>query len=165
MRGVVTIVPSPLTCSPCPLCPLPSFVEGWLTACLRPLCSCCGACVSWDFPPELCYSLDHPVCGFWQTLSLGRPALCRTHASCWRPALSHACLRSSVWPTMPWSAHEPSTPMPCKCSPARRACGCGPPTSRRTTAPGTIPAGRPAPTFPAALCREGRSFCFRAALW
>lgn len=36
MRGVVTLVPSPLTCTPCPLCPLPSFVEGWLTACLGP---------------------------------------------------------------------------------------------------------------------------------
>lgn len=50
-------------------------------------------------------------------------------------------LCSSVWPTARWSAHAPSTPTPCRCSPARRACGCAPRTSRRTTAPGAWGAG------------------------
>lgn len=51
--------------------------------------------------------------------------------------LSRPSLCSSVWPITPWSVHAPSMPTPCKCSPARRACGCEPRTSRRTTAPGT----------------------------
>lgn len=71
----------------------------------------------------------------------GRHTSC-SGASAEPPILSRLC--SSVWPTMPWSAHEPSMPTLCRCSPARRVCGCEPPTLRRTMAPGTWGAGYPA---------------------
>ena len=60
------------------------------------------------------------------------------------PSLLSPLSPSSVWPTMPWSVPELSTPTPCRSSLARRACGCGPHTSRRTTAPGMWQACHPA---------------------
>ena len=86
---------------------------------------------SWGFPVLDVFLIGSSCCVI---LSRCHHASC-SDACAGRP-LSRLSLCSSVWPTMPWSVLELSMPTPCKCSPARRACGCELRTSRRTTAPG-----------------------------
>ena len=47
------------------------------------------------------------------------------------------CVGCSACPMVPWNVPGQSTPTLCRCFPARRVCGYGLPTLRRTMAPGT----------------------------
>lgn len=94
-------------------------------------------------PQSLCNGLPWPqsgVVGWVPLLGWWRPAPSLLSPS---PSLISPLSPSSVWPTMPWSVPELSTPTPCRSSLARRACGCGLHTSRRTTVPGVWQAFHP----------------------